>query len=390
MTNSRLLTAKSLIVLCVFLASVVTVGSQWQSLSWPAFRDARIQSEPSGDQAPVISFDFIPSILTEQVHAASLVELEDGMIRAFWYGGTREGAKDVAIWTAVLDPQRHKWTDAQVAYTRHELAAGLKRYIRKLGNPVPVRFSDNRLGLIFVSNSVGGWAMSMLNLVVSNDEGKTWGEPTRMITTPFANLGTLVKGAQVDFEDGSTGLPVYQELAGAYSQVLRLNSDGKVLGLARITDGGDAIQAVVLPSSPKNAVSLMRYRGGAPERVVKSYTSDSGEHWSAMIRTTLQNPNAAVAAVRLDDGRILVVFNDSVDERDNLTLAVGDVDAQSWQVIHVLENEPVAEQKDKRKIEFSYPFLIQTRNGDFHLVYTWHQKKIKHVFFNKAWLESKL
>jgi hypothetical protein len=34
--------------------------------------------------------------------------------------------------------------------------------------------------------------------------------------------------------------------------------------------------------------------------------------------------------------------------------------------------------------------LIQTRSGDFHLVYTWNRSFIKHVQFSRAWLDQQL
>ena len=43
-------------------------------------------------------------------HAASLVELGDGRIRAFWFAGSREGAQDVEIRTAVYDPAKDSWS----------------------------------------------------------------------------------------------------------------------------------------------------------------------------------------------------------------------------------------------------------------------------------------
>tara|TARA_R100000750_G_scaffold58477_1_gene46213 strand:+ start:420 stop:725 length:306 start_codon:yes stop_codon:yes gene_type:complete len=42
---------------------------------------------------------------TPLVHAASMVELPDGTLRAFWFAGSREGAADVAIHSSVFDPQ---------------------------------------------------------------------------------------------------------------------------------------------------------------------------------------------------------------------------------------------------------------------------------------------
>ena len=44
---------------------------------------------------------------------------------------------------------------------------------------------------------------------------------------------------------------------------------------------------------------------------------------------------------------------------------------------------------DQSKAErFSYPYMIQTTNGHYHLVYTWNRFQIKHVVFNNSWLEQ--
>jgi predicted neuraminidase len=40
--------------------------------------------------------------------------------------------------------------------------------------------------------------------------------------------------------------------------------------------------------------------------------------------------------------------------------------------------------------EFSYPSLIRTKRGDFHLIYTWNRAFLKHVEFNQAWLNQHL
>lgn len=54
------------------------------------------------------------------VHSASAVELPDGRIRAFWFGGSREGAADVAIWSAEF--AGGAWQPARVVLDRATLA----------------------------------------------------------------------------------------------------------------------------------------------------------------------------------------------------------------------------------------------------------------------------
>ncbi len=84
--------------------------------------------------------------------------------------------------------------------------------------------------------------------------------------------------------------------------------------------------------------------------------------------------------LRLRDGRLLLAFNDSETGRDTLRLAISADGGLNWSRSSTLESEPDA--------EFSYPFLIQTKDGRIHLVYTWKRQAIKHAEFNLAWLEA--
>jgi predicted neuraminidase len=124
----------------------------------------------SAQLAPHFETHFASSKLFTQVHAASVVELRDGRIRSYWFSGSREGAHDVQIHSAIFDRQTSRWSDEQVVVTREQTQQALHRYISKLGNPVAVRAADGSLRLFYVTVSLGGWAGSSITAMTSTDD----------------------------------------------------------------------------------------------------------------------------------------------------------------------------------------------------------------------------
>ncbi len=171
---------------------------------------------------------------TSMVHAASMLELPDGRLRAFWFAGTREGAADVSINSAIFDPESGAWSDETVSVTREQISRGWGRHIRKLGNAVPVLDDDGHMRLFVVAVSFGGWAASRLVVMESSDLGANWDFDTALVATPFLNISTLVKTPPIHYSDGSIGLPVYHEMIGKFGEILRLDQDNRILGKARI------------------------------------------------------------------------------------------------------------------------------------------------------------
>ena len=66
-----------------------------------------------------------------------------------------------------------------------------------------------------------------------------------------------------------------------------------------------------------------------------------------------------------------MVYNNSTTGRTPLDLAVS-AEGEKWTNFHKLESEPG---------EYSYPSLVQARNGDLLLTYTWNREKIRFVRF---------
>jgi predicted neuraminidase len=148
---------------------------------------------------------------------------------------------------------------------------------------------------------------------------------------------------------------------------------------SRVTAGWFGYQPALTAVNARHALAFLRDDGVA-NAVSLARTDDSGESWSPPQPLDLPNPDAGLDALRLYDGRLLLAFNDSATGRENLRLALSVDDGRTWRRVATVAEEPGA--------DFSYPFLVQARNGDVHLVYTWQRKSIKHIAFNAAWLDA--
>ena len=355
------------------------------TLPQPAFSLPEYPS--SGEPGkPVLESAFVSGDLTREVHSATAVELNNGDIRLFWYGGKREGSKDTSIYSRVLSS--NSWSGITEIMTRQTVATDTHRYIRKLGNPVALVKGDE-LWLFFVTVSVGGWAGSSLNLAVSADHGQSWGPVKRLISSPFLNISTLVRNQPLLTDNGDVILPAYHEFLGKFSELLQLDSSGNVINKYRISHGREAIQPALLPVSSEHAIAFMRNTSANhPGKLWFSHSREQLDDWAPLVPLTLPNPDSAATLVQLDSpDELLMVFNNHPSERDDITLGYRPTETAEWQLIHQFEDL-----KDGEKIHnpFSYPFLLKTTSGDFHLFYTWKRKHIKHVYFNHAALQEML
>lgn len=320
------------------------------------------------------------------VHSATLALVPDGNdLLAWWYAGTREGARDVALHTARWDAAADTWSPAREMLTRARAAAGLGRHLKKLGNPVAFLAPDDRLWLFFVSVSVGGWAGSAINYTISRDGGATFGPIRRLTTSPFLNISTLVRSPPVALRGGALALPVYHEFLGKFAEVLFLDPDGRVRDKRRISWGRDALQPVLVPTGAKEALVFMRHAGPQPRRVLRARTHNAGRTFTRPRPTTLPNPDAAVAGGLVANGAIALIYNPSSTARNALSLATAspDDDYERWTRLHDFERAP----QDSGR-HFAYPAWLRDRQGRFHAVWSHQRRHIRHVMFNQAWIDA--
>jgi predicted neuraminidase len=341
---------------------------------------------PANPAQPSLRMDWLPDTAAPSVHAASLIALKDGAVRAFWFAGSREGAPDVVINSAVFDPSAARWSTPTVVMDRVSAEKGLSRYIAKLGNPVPTRMADGRMQLFFVTVSIGGWAGSSISIAISDDEGLTWGQAQRLITSPLINLSTLVKSPAISFADGRLGLPAYHEWIGRFGEFLRIEVS-QVIDKRRMSSGRGAIQPVVFTDGMQDASAFFRQTRSSsqPKQIPVSETKDAGQSWAAAKDLDIPNPNSAIAALTLANGTRLMVLNNIEAGRYRLVMVMRDINSTQWKMVQVLEDDESLANNERR--EFSYPYLVSASGDDAHLAYTWDRKKIRHVYFPASWFK---
>lgn len=352
----------------------------------PGFNVVQDASAPLIEEQPFYRDQRLSQALTKEVHAPTLAEGRNGTLHAFWYGGSREGGKDVAIYAADYDPVQAQWSNSRAVITRQQTQQELSRYIKKLGNPVVVQDQQERLLLFYVSVSIGGWAGSSINVKVSEDDGQTWGPAKRLITSPFFNVSTLVKGEPIHYQHGHIGIPAYHEFIGKFGELLAFDPAHGVFDKVRLSWGRSSLQPVTLVEDNTHAKTYLRFAGEEPHRILFTETFDAGATWSYPVKTALPNPNAAIAGLSLVDptlGKILLmVYNNSLDHRNRLSLGASIDNGYTWEPLHDFDYAPDQPEQER----YSYPYFIQTKDGRFHLLYTWNRLYIKHIEFNRAWL----
>jgi predicted neuraminidase len=301
-------------------------------------------------------------------HASTIVETRDGLLCA-WFGGTAEGDPDVGIW--VSRRGEDGWSaPAEVATGRQ--ADGTRHPCWN-----PVLFQPSR-GPLLLFYKVGPSLREWWSLVrASTDAGRSWSAPTQL---PAGFLGPIrAKPVELDGGDmlaGSstedTGWIVHMERwtpgdpgsAAAWRKTGPLNDPKEF----------EAIQPTILAHSPVRLQALCRSRQGV---VTEVWSEDGGVTWGRMTATALPNPSAGIDAVRLADGRFLLAYNPTTTGRGRLEIAVSS-DAKAWHRAVVLEDSPG---------EYSYPAVIQSRDGWVHVTYTWKRGQIKHVVVAPAAIE---
>jgi predicted neuraminidase len=310
----------------------------------------------------------------QRCHASTIVDLPNGGLLAAWFGGQEEGDNSVEIWLS-RKPLGGHWSPPERMTDFPETPCW---------NPVLFRDRKGRIWLFF---KVGPDEMSWVGAYrTSEDGGANWSSITYL---PAGLLGpirskpiVLSNGDLLAGSSREAGMRRDEARAQPYwswaSWVERSQDDGKTWSIhgpivhPQVSFG--VIQPTLWESAPGRVKMLLRSTAKIGS-ICEATSTDGGKTWSEVRAARLPNPNSGIDAVKLKDGRVVLVYNHSTTSRTPLNLAVSVDDGETWSAPSALED---------RAGEYSYPAVIQSGDAKLHITYTWQRRRIKHVVVNPA------
>jgi predicted neuraminidase len=360
----------------------------------------------------IVSEEYIFPFQNEHVHGSSIVSLPGGDLLACWFQGSGErSADDVRIMGARMKNGSNKWSEPfLLADTK-----GLPDC-----NPVLFLNRNNKLFLFWIAVVANKWEDAIIRFRTSSDYNGSgspvWEWQDNILLKPDDNFAKEVEKKFGEMPENKAGwaayAPLYDDMIkeackdpskrsmGWMTRIhpvtlktgrilLPLYSDGYNFSMIAISDddgttwrnslpivGRGPIQPALAVKKDGTIVAYMRDSGDAPTRVHISTSSDNGESWTVSSKTDIPN-EASVELCVLKDGKWAFFGNDISDGRYQLSLYISDDEGSTWKWKELIEY-----QADK-KGSFSYPCLIQTKDGLLHITYSYSlgegKKTIKHV-----------
>jgi predicted neuraminidase len=311
-------------------------------------------------------------------HPASMTELKNGDLYLVYYGGEGEYATETAVFGSRLKRGETKWSDPKPI---------ARDPFRSVGNGVIWEAPDGIVWLFYVVRFGDTWSNSRVQVKISRDGAETWSDASVL----SLEEGTMVRNRPIVLKNGDYLLPVYHETghdpekvgADSTSLFLRYAPAKRVwtkTGPIRSAKGN--IQPTVIELDDNRLIAYCRRGGDYDPKtigyIVRSESHDGGLTWSEGVDSAFPNPNAAVEFLKLQSGRLLLIFNDSMNRRTPLTAALSTDQDRTW--------------TSRRNIregdgDFGYPSAFQARDGRVHLVFTSERRTVvNHAVFDENWV----
>ncbi|HEY8747497.1 MAG TPA: sialidase family protein [Tepidisphaeraceae bacterium] len=368
--------------------------------------------------APFYENELIFPPRADHNHAAGIVECPNGDLLVSWYRGTGERtADDVAVYGARRRLGQTAWSDAFVmADTPGFPDCNTTMFVDSTGRlwlfwPIVIanswescithyRVSKNYVG---EGSPIWDWQAPILlkpkdfepvmldaidkrvkqtaNTAADTPASRARTERYRKAVADklLTRLGWQPRCKPTALPSGRILLPLYSD---TYSAGLMAISDdhGATWFASQPLVGFGNIQPTVLRRNDATLVAYMR-ENGPLKHIRVSESKDDGITWGPVGVIDLPNPGAGIDAVRLDDGRWLLVYNDTARGRNTLAVSISPDEGKTWKWTRHLERAD--------KGSFHYPAVIQARDHRVHVVYSYSPEapqSIKHAAFDVDWV----
>jgi predicted neuraminidase len=355
-------------------------------------------------------------------HASSLVRLPDGGLMVCWYRGSGERtADDVQIMGAVKPRGAKTWSKPFVladepGYPDTNPVLFVDRQGRLwlfwqtiLANLWESAVTNFRMAEKYGGQGVPRWDRAGLVLpkpagieeaaaeLLRRAQGTVWEKQAARIAEMAkdkltSRLGWMTRAHPLQLPSGRILLPMYSD--GFDFSLVAISDDGGLTWRgSRPIVSVAGIQPTFARKKDGTLVAYMRDNGPPPKRLQVSYSKDDGETWSPAEDTDIPNSGTGVEVIQLQDGRWLMINNDTEKGRHSLALTISDDEGATWKWKRHIELDTRAE----RAGSFHYPSILQAPDGTLHASYSVFlnhlpegqpRKTIRYARFNVAWVEA--
>lgn len=360
-------------------------------------------------------------------HSSCIVESPRGELIVCWYHGSGERkADDVRVEGARWRPRAHRWSERFLFADTPEFPDC---------NPCLLVDPRGHLWLFHVTITANLWESAVLKYRISSDYNRPgcprWHTSEVLHVKPGPEFEAAVKRDLPTLEAAAIKLgpeltsrqkAEVQEYVDAFKShatnnlyrrfgwmprahpvvlrgnrlLLPLYHDGFSCGLFAITDdwgahwhasapliGGGNVQPSVVERLDGTLYTLMRDNGPPPKRALQASSLDRGETWSSVTDSQLPNPGSGLEIIVLKSGRWLTIGNDAETGRNSLAVWLSEDEGRTWSWKRHIEKV------ERGEASYSYPSVIQARNGQLHATYSAaknNQSTIRHARFDEVWI----
>ena len=301
-------------------------------------------------------------------HSPSVAALPNGKFISLWYAGDREGGTDMKLKTSMF--ANGSWSEPKILISRDDVPS----VTRRIGNAIVYVHPETPEAVTVVfTSTLGGWATSYLNVIVSHDGGESWGAVKRLVLGNIFNFSHLVRCAPLFLSGGRVAIPAYHEFLNKFGVMVILDAKHQVQETVKLSFARDGIQPCVAVSDnvPVRAFLRTANSGVFENKLLSVALNEDFSPKSAVHTVEATNEDTSIALANFNDSKVLA-FNDSLDKK-NLSLAL--IDGIEINKFHVVTEG-----------YSGYPYLIKQRDT-YHLVYN-KDKTIMHVMFDEKFVKN--